>query len=328
MWRSFSTTVLAKQASNGAVFNPHNMVAASAAVSSSTSKFVPSFISNSSSLDSVGTAKVFASYSPVDRIRLINDIHGNKAIQLASMQRTSGVLMHLIHRAQVDIPILFFDTELLHQETYDLRDEFIERFDLNITTVKAEISPQEQEATMGKDLWKTVAGQAKCCYTRKEKPLMDTLEKLSVQATISGMMQAQGGARKGMEGLSVDPRTGNIVYAPLFDWTNKMIHDYTQEHNIPVHALYSQNYKSIGCKPCTTPVKEGEDDRAGRWRHLREATGVSHAYCGMNATDTKLRVPETPKKGGYLSRKKKPVSSSSIAATSATTITALKEQSC
>jgi len=280
MWRSFST-------------------AAARSVSNTTK----ATIQNGRSI-SVDTVK-FASLSPVDRIKYIHDIHGDKAIQLASMQRTSCVLMHLIHQANAGLPILFFDTEYLHQETYDLRDEFIHRYDLDITTIKPVITPEEQENLMGKELWSTVSGQPKCCYIRKEKPLADALKSMSVEATISGMMRAQGGARAKMDCIGHDTRTNVFTYNPLFDWTNKQLHDYTKEHNVPIHELYSQNYTSIGCKPCTTPVEKGEDDRAGRWRHLRELTGASHAYCGMNQTDNAPSVvPPKKKKVGYLSKKK------------------------
>jgi 3'-phosphoadenosine 5'-phosphosulfate sulfotransferase (PAPS reductase)/FAD synthetase len=29
--------------------------------------------------------------------------------------------------------------------------------------------------------------------------------------------------------------------------------------------LYDKGYPSIGCAPCTRPVKEGADPRSGRW---------------------------------------------------------------
>ena len=32
--------------------------------------------------------------------------------------------------------------------------------------------------------------------------------------------------------------------------------------------LVAKGYPSIGCEPCTTPVKDGEDERAGRWRDM------------------------------------------------------------
>lgn len=256
----------------------------------------------------------FASYTPVDRIKAIFDKHGSKAVQLASMQRTSGALMHLIYRAKADMPILFFDTQYLHQETYDLRDEFVKRYGLRIHSVLPELTPEQQDERYGKDLWKSVEGQPKCCYMRKEKPLVDTLRKLDADCTLSGVMRTQGGARKNIQCVDHDLRLNTITYNPLFDWSNEQLHSYTKENDIPVHKLYTMGYTSIGCKPCTTPVEAGEDDRAGRWRHLRSETGQTHAYCGMNYADMKPKtdvsataqvVNAAVKKGGYWTKKNK-----------------------
>jgi 3'-phosphoadenosine 5'-phosphosulfate sulfotransferase (PAPS reductase)/FAD synthetase len=69
-----------------------------------------------------------------------------------------------------------------------------------------------------------------------------------------------------------------VTFHPLFDWTHEQVDAYTEEHGLPVHPLYAENYLSIGCATCTTPVRPGEDRRAGRWRHLarrrREEAGV------------------------------------------------------
>jgi len=35
---------------------------------------------------------------------------------------------------------------------------------------------------------------------------------------------------------------------------------------IPQHPLLAQGFTSIGCMPCTTRTRPGEDPRAGRWR--------------------------------------------------------------
>jgi phosphoadenosine phosphosulfate reductase len=250
--------------------------------------------SNSSTLISV---EKFESLDPVDRVKAIYDMHGERAVQLSSMQKTAGVIMHLIHRAKVNIPILFFDTQYIHQETYDIKNAFQERYGLDIRTIKPELTVEQQDMIHGKDMWKTKAGQIQCCNMRKEKPLLAALEELNVEATLAGLMRTEGGARKNIIPVDIDPRNQNYLYYPIFDFNNQKIHDYTQEHNLPIHALYAQNYLSIGCVPCTTPVQPGEDARAGRWRHLR-VEGETHAYCGMNYTDVKrdTATPTTPKK--------------------------------
>lgn len=230
----------------------------------------------------------FAQYSHVDRIRAAFDVHGPRVVQLASMQKSAGVVMHLIHLSKLPIPILFIDTQYLHQETIDLRDKFQHKYGLEIRTVRPELTPTQQDLIHGKDLWKTKAGQPQCCYMRKEKPFMDAMTDMKAEATLAGLMRSEGGARKDTQAVGYDPRLNHFLYHPIFDFTNARVHAYTKEHDIPVHPLYALDYMSIGCAPCTTPVKPGEDARAGRWRHLRdEKEGKGVTYCGINYSDTK-----------------------------------------
>jgi phosphoadenosine phosphosulfate reductase len=49
-------------------------------------------------------------------------------------------------------------------------------------------------------------------------------------------------------------------------------------HGIPEHPLRARRYLSIGCMPCTSPVAEGEDERAGRW------AGTGKTECGLHTT--------------------------------------------
>jgi phosphoadenosine phosphosulfate reductase len=49
----------------------------------------------------------------------------------------------------------------------------------------------------------------------------------------------------------------------------------------------AKGFPSIGCAPCTSPVKPGEDPRAGRWR------GQSKTECGIHFIDGKaVKVPK------------------------------------
>jgi len=52
---------------------------------------------------------------------------------------------------------------------------------------------------------------------------------------------------------------------------------YLRERDIPVNPLHERGYPSVGCWPCTSPVRPGEDPRAGRWR------GRSKTECGLHA---------------------------------------------
>jgi len=71
------------------------------------------------------------------------------------------------------------------------------------------------------------------------------------------------------------------------DITNDDLHRLqSQMRTMPAHPdvamnpLHAMGFPTIGCFPCTTPVRPDEPERAGRWRHL---AGVD--YCGINPTD-------------------------------------------
>jgi phosphoadenosine phosphosulfate reductase len=53
-------------------------------------------------------------------------------------------------------------------------------------------------------------------------------------------------------------------------------------HALPRHPLVARGYPSIGCAPCTSPVADGEDPRAGRWR------GQGKDECGIHIVNGRV----------------------------------------
>ena len=51
---------------------------------------------------------------------------------------------------------------------------------------------------------------------------------------------------------------------------------YIAKAGLPPHPLVAKGFPSIGCLPCTSAVKPGEDPRAGRWR------GRAKTECGIH----------------------------------------------
>ena len=75
---------------------------------------------------------------------------------------------------------------------------------------------------------------------------------------------------------------GCIRFHPMLDWNPKMIWQYQKEFNLPRHPLEAEGYPSIGCSPCTSKVKPGEDPRSGRWR------GWDKTECGIHSEVTPI----------------------------------------
>jgi phosphoadenosine phosphosulfate reductase len=58
---------------------------------------------------------------------------------------------------------------------------------------------------------------------------------------------------------------GRVKLNPLASWSKDDVWAYVKKHAVPVNALHAQGYPSVGCAPCSRAIREGEDERAGRW---------------------------------------------------------------
>lgn len=221
-----------------------------------------------------------------ERILWARDIFADDLVLLSSMQRSAVVLMHMFHDLGLPNEILFLDTGYHFFETLRMRDDYLRRYRLNVVTLYPEITTEAQEAQHGKKLFTCVDGQPECCRLRKEAPLLAYLKTKRTPIIVNGLRRQEGGRRAQLPVLSPDPRTGGFQLSPLCDWTDEQIQGYVTEHALALHPLHEQGYPSIGCYPCTTPVRPGEDPRAGRWRHLRPTdTEAGPQYCNVNFTD-------------------------------------------
>ena len=68
---------------------------------------------------------------------------------------------------------------------------------------------------------------------------------------------------------------GHVKINPLASMSAADVASYAEKHRLPPHPLVARGYRSLGCAPCTSPVRGGEDARAGRWRgHEKTECGI------------------------------------------------------
>ncbi|RUM50085.1 MAG: phosphoadenylyl-sulfate reductase [Hydrogenothermus sp.] len=184
-------------------------------------------------------------------------------------------IIHMIKDIKPDALIIFIDTDYHFPETYQLVEKVKNEWDINLKIIKPLITIEEQERKYGKNLYEK--DPDKCCYIRKVEPLKRVLEDLDVW--ITGMRRDQSPTRANIGKVEIHklPSGKEILKInPIADWTRKDVWKYVHKHNLPYNILYDKNYLSIGCKPCTRPVLDGEDERAGRW------AGKGKLECGLH----------------------------------------------
>jgi phosphoadenosine phosphosulfate reductase len=214
----------------------------------------------------------FEEASPQDVLRWASAEFGENFAVVTSFQPTGIVTLHMLQDIAPQTPILTLDTGLLFDETYALMDEIEARFDLHIQRIQPVQTVDEQAQEHGDALWERDANQ--CCYLRKVLPLKNALKGYSAWAT--GLRRDQSPLRAKVPIVSWDKQHELVKIAPFATWTEDMIWLYMNTYDLPYNKLHDQGYPSIGCWPCTNPVQEGQDTRAGRW------AGTRKTECGIH----------------------------------------------
>ena len=203
-------------------------------------------------------------------------IYGDDIVYSCSFGAESMVLIDLIYQIKPDAQIVFLDTDLHFQETYDLIDRVKEKYPrLRIKMKKPELTLEEQANKYNTALWKNNPNQ--CCYIRKIKPLEEVLS--GVVPWVSGLRRAQSPTRANTDFINKDERFKSVKVCPLIYWTEDEVWDYIKSNDLPYNELHDQHYPSIGCIPCTAPVFDSNDSRAGRWSNFEKTE------CGLHVAD-------------------------------------------
>ena len=183
----------------------------------------------------------------------------------------------MIARANLPVDLFTLDTELLFPETYALWRQIEARYGVTIRPVRPGHTVAEQAVHEGAELW--LREPDHCCDLRKMQPLARTLS--GFDAWITAIRRDQTPERAVAPIVGWDGRFGLIKVNPLARWTFGEVKAYAAAHDVPYNPLHDQGYPSIGCIPCTSPVKAGEDPRSGRWR------GKEKTECGLHLREVK-----------------------------------------
>ncbi|GAB4168056.1 MAG: hypothetical protein Fur0032_06210 [Terrimicrobiaceae bacterium] len=203
--------------------------------------------------------------------------YGERAAIGTSFQGAGLVVMDVAFSLGYQFPVFTLDTGLLFPETLELKERVEERFGIQIESLVPEQTVEEQAAEHGPELWKT--GPDLCCSLRKVIPLQKKLAELDVW--ITGLRRQQSSTREKIgiaELYHFDVLRDRYILKlnPLASWTREQVQRYLDDKGLPRNPLVAQGYRSIGCRPCTRPVGEGDDERAGRW------TGFDKSECGIH----------------------------------------------
>jgi phosphoadenosine phosphosulfate reductase len=166
-----------------------------------------------------------------------------------------------------EVPILFVDTGHHFEETLHTKRAIEDAYSVPVLV----IHPLQGNVQEEPDLY--LRQPDLCCRLRKVEPMQRALAALRPAALLNGRSRFQSAGRRNLP--IVEWEKEPICINPLATWSPSQIEAYVQQHAVPHNPLHDAGYPSIGCRPCTRPIRRGEHLRAGRW------SGHKKVECGL-----------------------------------------------
>lgn len=211
---------------------------------------------------------------------------------LWSIGKDSTVLLWLARKAffgHVPFPLVHVDTTYKIPSMIEYRDQLVKKWKLQLVVGK-----NEEVLKSGVTFPNGKATRVECCGTLKKDALKQVLDKHHFTGVIVGVRRDEEPTRakeryfsprdKNMEWNVEDQppelwdqfktdfaKGTHIRIHPLLHWTELNVWEYIEREDIPVIPLYfanenGQRYRSLGCAPCTMPIKSN----AKTVRHIIE----------------------------------------------------------
>ena len=165
----------------------------------------------------------------------------------------------------MNIKVFTLDTGRLFYEHYELLSQNNSRYKTKTEVFFPDANDVEKYVNEKgiNAFFHSVENRKECCYIRKVKPLNRALE--GAKIWITGLRSEQSENRENMKMVEWDGDRKLFKFNPLIHWTYQDVLVYIVQHNVQDLPLHNKGFISVGCKPCTRAIAEGENPRAGRW---------------------------------------------------------------
>jgi phosphoadenosine phosphosulfate reductase len=225
--------------------------------------------------DSAAAARINEWLGAVDanaRVRwALNNLPGPFALS-SSFGAQAAVSLHLVARADPDIPVILIDTGYLFPETYQFIETLRTQLSLDIRRFASPQSVADFEAQYGK-LWEQGReGLDKYLELRKVEPMRRALKELRINTWFAGLRRSQAASRAALNPLEV--RDGRFKVHPIFDWSDRDVYLYLKANGLSYHPLWDKGYVSIGDWHSTKALHEVESAEELRFAGLKRECGI------------------------------------------------------
>lgn len=225
-------------------------------------------------------AQWLESATPQAILRWAMQSYGGRITMATAFGAEGCALLDMLAKIRDDIgvfPDVFnLDTGYQFGQTLSLKKQIERKYNVHIRAVAPDAGIEAAEARSqsenGGPLYKSDPNE--CCYWRKVAPLKNAIA--GFDAWITAIRRDQTPERANAPIIGPDKSYPLLKINPLANWSREQVWDYIRANGVPTNPLHGQGFPSIGCWPCTRPVSQGADERAGRW------AGTEKRECGIH----------------------------------------------
>ncbi len=218
---------------------------------------------------------LLAEETPQTILRWAAGSFGSRLTMATAFGAEGCAIIHMLAEIAPQTRIFNLDTGYQFAETLELREQIKEKYGIEVEYVRPELTVAEYEVEHGGPLYEHRPDQ--CCYDRKVLPLRRAV--VGYDAWISSIRRDQTEHRGRADVVQWDAKFNLVKVNPLLNWSRKDVWGFIVKHGVPYNPLHDHGYPSIGCWPCTQPVRDGEPERAGRW------AGTVKKECGLHVVE-------------------------------------------
>lgn len=201
-----------------------------------------------------------------DALRWASENLHPRVAKASSFGAEDAVLIDIMRKINPEFRFFTLDTGRLPRETYDVIDKLRKKYGVTVEVLFPDAAEVEEMVNAkGINLfYESVENRKLCCKVRKVRPINRMLATLD--GWITGLRHDQTKLRHAAKMFQLDEAHGGIVKInPIINWTWENVQNYIKSHDVVYNELLDRGYLSIGCEPCTRPVKPGQSLREGRW---------------------------------------------------------------
>lgn len=195
-----------------------------------------------------------------------------KHVVSSSFGAQSAVMLHLMTQQQADIPVILVDTGYLFPETYRFIEVLRDRLRLNLQVCRSQRSPAWQEANDGQRWEQGIAGIEHYNRENKVEPMERALDLLGVGTWFAGLRRSQSRGRRGTPFIESSGERWKVH--PIADWSDRDVHRYLKQFDLPYHPLWAKGYVSIGDVHTTRSIHDASSAEQTRFLGLKRECGL------------------------------------------------------